>query len=72
MDSAVFGDEFLNDPMHQKRWDAFLKKKKANIQVSMEEMMDRIKAFASPLLKGIEKEKWSPEKGIWENGDWFS
>ncbi|MBQ1482296.1 MAG: nucleotidyl transferase AbiEii/AbiGii toxin family protein [Erysipelotrichaceae bacterium] len=69
MDSAVFGDEFLNDPMHQKRWDAFLKKKKAHVQVSMEEMMDRIKAFASPLLKGIEKEKWSPEKGIWENGD---
>lgn len=66
MESAVFGDEFLNDPMHQKRWDAFLNKKKAHIQVSIEEMMDRIKVFVSPLLEGIEKEKWNPEIGIWE------
>ncbi len=28
MDSAAFGEEFLNDPMHQTRWKSFLKKKK--------------------------------------------
>ena len=66
MDSAVFKDEFLNDHMHQIRWNNFLKKKKALIQVPMFEMMDWIKIFVSPLLEGIDKTKWNPEKGIWE------
>ena len=66
MDSAAFGDEFLSDPMHQTRWKAFLKKKKALIQVSMSDAMDWIKNFVRPLLDGTEKTKWNPEKGIWE------
>ena len=66
MDSAAFGDEFLNDPMHQTRWKAFLKKKKALIQVSMSDAMDWIKEFIRPLLDGTEKTKWNPKKGIWE------
>ena len=66
MDSAAFKDEFLNDHMHQIRWNNFLKKKKALIQVPMFEMMDWIKIFVSPLLEGIDKTKWNPEKGIWE------
>lgn len=36
IDSAAFGDEFLNDPMHQTRWKAFLKKEKALIQITMD------------------------------------
>ena len=66
MDSAAFGDEFLNDPMHQTRWKTFLKKKKALIQVSMSDAMDWIKEFIRPLLDGTEKTKWNPKKGIWE------
>ena len=66
MDSAAFGDEFLNDPMHQTRWNSFLKKKKALIQVSMTDMMDRVKEFVRPVLEGTAKAKWNPEKGIWE------
>ena len=66
MDSAAFKDEFLNDHMHQIRWNNFLKKKKALIQVPMFEMMDWIKIFVSPLLEGIDKTKWNPEKGIWK------
>ena len=54
-----FGDEFLNDPMHQTRWKAFLKKKKALIQVSMSDAMDWIKEFIRPLLDGTEKTKWN-------------
>ena len=61
-----FGDEFLNDPMHQTRWKAFLKKKKALIQVSMSDAMDWIKEFIRPLLEETEKTKWNPETGIWE------
>ncbi len=66
MDSAAFGDEFLNDPRHQARWKAFLKKKKALIQVSMLDAMDWIKNFVRPLFDGTEKTKWNHEKGIWE------
>lgn len=66
MDSAVFGNEFLNDPMHQTRWRAFLKKKKALIQVSMPDAMAWIINFIRPLLEGTEKIKWNPEKGTWE------
>ena len=66
MDSAAFGDEFLNDPMHQTRWNSFLKKKNALIQVSMTNMMDRVKEFVRPVLEGIAKVKWNPENGIWE------
>lgn len=66
MDSAVFGNEFLNDPMHQTRWRAFLKKKKALIQVSMLDAMAWIINFIRPLLEGTEKIKWNPEKGTWE------
>jgi hypothetical protein len=66
MDSDVFGDKFLNDPMHQTRWKSFLKKKKALVQVPMEEMMSRIKVFVRPLLEGTIKTKWDNEKGFWE------
>lgn len=66
MDVAAFSEEFLNDPMHQTRWKAFLKKKKALIQISMPDAMNWIKAFVCPLLEGMEKTKWSPKKGIWE------
>lgn len=66
MDSPAFGDEFLNDSMHQTRWKAFLKKKKAIIQVSMTDAMNWIKNFVCPLLEGTEKIKWNPEKGTWE------
>ena len=62
----AFGDEFLNDPMHQTRWKAFLKKKKALIHVSMSDAMDWIKEFIRPLLEETEKTKWNPETGIWE------
>lgn len=66
MDSAAFSDEFLNDPMPQTRWKAFLKKKKALIQVSMSDAMDWIKAFVRPLFEGAKKTRWNHEKGIWE------
>lgn len=66
MDVAAFGDAFLNDSLHHTRWNSFLKKKKAIVQVSMEEAMDRIKIFVEPLLEGIVYTKWNHEKGLWE------
>ncbi len=68
MDSTVFSDEFLNDSMHQTRWSAFLKKKRAFIQVSLSNAMYRIKVFVLPLLEENEIPyiKWNPENGRWE------
>ena len=68
MDSAAFGDEFLNDPMHQTRWQAFLKKKKALIQVPMDEAMAHIKLFVRPLLEDASSGEisWKPDTGRWE------
>ncbi len=66
MDSAAFGDEFLNDQLHQTRWKAFLKKKKALIQISMSDAIAWISKFVRPLFDETEKTKWDPEKGFWE------
>ena len=68
MDSPAFADEFLNDPMHQTRWNSFLKKKKALIQIPMNETMERIKIFVRPLLEdtALGESSWNPDIGLWE------
>ncbi len=68
MNTPAFGNEFIDDPVHQTRWNAFLKKKKALIQVTINEAMERIKKFASPLLENQSGELsfWDNEKGSWQ------
>ncbi len=68
MDTAAFGDEFLHDPLHQTRWNSFLKKKKAMIPVSMSEAMTRIKVFVTPLLIQPAEPvvEWDPHDGCWK------
>ena len=68
METAAFSNEFLDDSMHQTRWNSFLKKKKAMIQVSMNDAMIRIKTFVTPLLTQISVPvtKWDPNKGCWK------
>lgn len=68
MESAVFENEFLGDPMHQTRWKSFLKKKKALIQIPMGEAMERIKIFVRPLLEATSSggSDWNPDTGHWE------
>lgn len=68
MNSPAFRDEFLHDPMHQTRWNSFLKKKKALISVTMDETIDWIKRFARPLLEGSKNatKTWNNETGHWE------
>lgn len=68
MEAAAFSDEFLNDTMHQTRWNSFLKKKKAIIPVSMGDAMSRIKTFVTPLLTQINAPvtEWDPNEGCWK------
>lgn len=65
MGCAAFTDEFLSDPIHKTRWDSFLKKKKALIQVSLVYVIDRIKTFARPLFENNNMNEWDPKKGCW-------
>ena len=68
MDTAAFSGEFLNDTMHQTRWNSFLKKKKALIPVSMNDAMTRIKIFVKPLLIQTDTPltEWDPNEGCWK------
>ena len=70
MKTAAFSDEFINDVMHQTRWNSFLKKKKALIHVSMNDAITRIKSFVRPLLDETahlsSSAIWNPEKECWQ------
>ena len=68
MNPYVFSDAFINDEIHQTRWKAFLKKKKAMIPVPINEAFHQIKAFAAPLLEGTcsSKAVWYPAEGSWK------
>lgn len=67
-ESSAFGNEFLSNPIHQTRWKAFLKKKKALIQVSLDGAMERIKVFVQPLLEDTSPKgsNWNSDIGRWE------
>lgn len=68
MSTAAFEDEFFHDPMHRMRWNAFLNKKKALIQIPLEEVISNVKKFAAPLFdENSEWEIWNPQNRMWEN-----
>lgn len=66
LDVAAFTNEFINDPMHQNRWNAFLKKKRALIQLPLDEVIEHIKTFIRPIFECSQVTKWSPEEGRWK------
>ena len=66
MNTAAFGDEFLEDPIHQTRWFSFLKKKKALVQVSLADAVETIKTFIKPVFENLKLVRWNPEKKLWE------
>ena len=63
-----FLSNFMNDPIHQNRWDAFLKKKKAMIQIPMKTVMNQIIVFTHPLFDEsfTEDAIWIPETCSWQ------
>ncbi len=69
MDTAAFNQSFLDDTIHQTRWNAFLKKKKALIPISMRDAMTRIKTFVKPLLSQTSEQvvEWNPHTGCWDH-----
>lgn len=67
LESSVFGQDFINDTIHQSRWKAFIKNKKVSAPVSLSEVMERIVKFITPLIKGPSFQFWDPEQGNWHS-----
>ena len=68
MSTAAFSEEFVHDPLHQTRWKSFLKKKKAMVQISLEDVIAGVRMFTAPLLNidsGVRR-RWNPESRMWE------
>ena len=70
-DIFAFKDDFLASEIHQSRWKAFLKKKKALINAELVTVVDLIKAMLLPIVESIEScteylLKWDHTSGSWK------
>ena len=54
-DIAVFEDDFAKDAERQKRWNAFIKKKKVLIQISFEEVVNFIRSYFGPVISELDQ-----------------
>lgn len=52
-DIAAFEDGFAGKELHQSRWKAFLKKKKAMVDVRFEEVIDLLRALLMPIVQSM-------------------
>ena len=71
-DIAAFEAGFATEPLRQSRWNSFIKKKKAMINISLEETISIIKTFIQPIIDTITNQNptnrcWLHEKQMWIN-----
>ena len=69
-DLVAFESEFTKDVVRQKRWQAFVKKKKALINIEFEDTIEHIKKLLIPIVEAIENDeefnlKWDKDKKEW-------
>ena len=69
-DIAAFEDGFTKDETRQRRWRAFIKKKKALVKVEFEETMQLLKGLLLPIVDAIHNDKsfnqtWDKEAKSW-------
>lgn len=69
-DIAAFDDDFTKDETRQRRWRAFIKKKKALVKVEFGETMQLLKELLLPIVESIHNENsfehtWSKETKSW-------
>ena len=69
-DIAAFDDDFTKDETRQRRWRAFIKKKKALVKVEFEETMQLLKELLLPIVDSIYnknsfEQTWSKETKSW-------
>ena len=73
-DIAAFNDEFINDEINIKRWDSFVKKKRAIIKISLKETINLLKIFLLPVNESIINETsfnyyWNSKVTKWQNSE---
>lgn len=66
----AFDDDFTKDETRQRRWRAFIKKKKALVKVEFEETMQLLKELLLPIVDSIHNDNsfehtWSKETKSW-------
>lgn len=69
-DIVAFAPDFTEDLVRQRRWEAFIKKKKAMMNVGFTETIEQIKKLLIPIVESIEKNeifnyRWNSEKKEW-------
>lgn len=70
-DIFVFKDEFAASELHRSRWNAFLKKKKALINVELGDMVDLLRTLLLPIVESISNDignaaRWDHESRSWK------
>lgn len=70
-DIFAFTDDFLKSEIHQKRWKAFLKKKKALINVELDEVLKLLTILLVPIVEDINDNTkhttvWNHEAKSWK------
>lgn len=69
-DIVAFESDFTEDLARQKRWDSFIKKKKAMIKVEFEDAIEQSKKLLMPIVESIVKnkkfnKKWDKTRKEW-------
>ena len=69
-DIFAFTDGFTASDVHRRRWTAFLKKKKALLEIELDDAVKQMKSLLIPVVESINKGKefaaiWNHELEIW-------
>lgn len=67
---VAFEPGFAEDSLRQKRWEAFIKKKKALLSVTLDETLILIQKFLSPLLEAIVDDSRFPRNWLHAVLEW--
>jgi len=65
-DIIVFTEEFSGNELHRNRWNAFLKKKKALVSISFDDVINLTKALLEPVVFSTRN---GNDLGVWSNSD---
>ena len=70
-DIFVFTDDFITSEIHQNRWKAFLKKKKALVKVELNDVVNLLRTLLLPVVDSITDDteytaKWDHESRRWK------
>ena len=70
-DIFAFTDGFITSEIHQSRWKAFLKKKKALVDAELEDVVDLLRMLLLPIVENITENndysaKWDHESRSWK------